>query len=200
MKNILIILIISFAIFAFSGFKSNDIELEWGSKPEDTIESFFEAINTYDFEKIKALTFEENIDKIDNLTSGENKYISNLEEVLKINAEKISYEILESNVEGDKASYKVKCTYIDASRQFGEATGYIINQVIESSLSGVKLNEEELNKLLAIVFKTKLPEMEEQIIEKPINISCIRIDKKWYIEDITDEIADVMLSNIYSLK
>ena len=173
-----------------------------GNKPETAIDKFFSAIKTYDSEAMsKALTPSET----DNLGSASEYLKENTNpleapfiDYLKGNAAKITYEVTGTKVDGDEATVTVKCKYVDGSALFGNIIKDLFAEFMSSTLEGKDLTEEELQQMGVDLLNDNIATAPETFTEKTIDVACVKVEGKWYVKSVSDELADVVSSNLFS--
>lgn len=188
--SVLLILAISLNLSACSG----------SPKPETTVSEFIEASKQFDFEKMSS--------KINPSSSTDKDMISELEEgfeedsfekyfmeYLKQNAKKITYTIVESEVNGDYATITVDFKYVDGGPLLKATLGDVFTQSISKALAGTEMNDDEMTELFISSMQAQKEIIDEAFVDKEIDIKCIKVDDKWYIDDIDMDFMNMMISN-----
>ena len=169
-------------------------------KPETSVSEFIEAAKMFDFEKMASIINPSSSpikEKISELEKGseENGYEKYFMDYLKLNAKKITYEIKDSTIDGDNATVTVDFKYVDGGPLLKSTIGDVFSQVISMAFAGVEMNDEEMSQLFVSSMEKQKENISETFTERTVNLKCINIDNKWYIDDISDDFIDVIISN-----
>lgn len=171
-----------------------------GAKPESTVEAFFTAGQKLDTEAMAATILSESEDGLavpDELELDEsNAYLL---EYFKTNAEKMTYEITESEVDGDKAVVTMNAKYVDGAPLIQATISSAFMKMLPLAFSGTEMTEEETNQMFADTMKEQSEIVTETFAEKTLKIDLVKEDNQWYITEITDEMIDVVMSGFMSL-
>ena len=189
MKKIISIIIIICLSISFVGCSSQN-------NPEDTVENFFNYAKSFNLDSIS------NVFKdLDNDTEEMFEEISEGEELpdylsgyLEDNAKKIDYKIIDSEIEKNEAEVRVDVKYTDAGKIIKESFGEVFRTLLTESSDGEELTDEEIDKLFMEIMQEKINLKEEKIKEKRIKINLVESRGKWYIEEMNDELADIIMS------
>ena len=173
-----------------------------GSKPGDAVAEFSDGMKEFDFEKMNENINPEDREDLDGMVSLEGEVEDEMEEVfleyIKSNASEISYKINSSEVEDDKAVVDVEYTYVDGAPLFRATFEEYMKEVF--GLAFTNLGEELTDEEYAEIFKTAMEEqmeiIEEPTVQKNLYVDCIKIDGQWYIDDPSEELLDVLMSNM----
>lgn len=165
--------------------------------PKEPVNQFFEAAKTLDYDKMKELVAPENSDEIQPKFTGEMaNYESCFADYLKESAAKLEFTIEEEVEEkDDNATVKVHCKYIDGSQILKETMSEYLVEALDCALKGEKLSEEKTAEMIASMITEKQEAKEETMLEKTIEISCVKIENKWYLSDVNDELKNLIYSN-----
>ena len=169
-------------------------------KPETTVSEFIEAAKMFNFEKMASIinpSSSPSKEKISELEKGseENSYEKYFMDYLKSNAKKITYEIKDSTIDGDNATVTVDFKYVDGGPLLKSTIGDVFSQVISMAFAGVEMNDEEMSQLLVSSMEKQKENISETFTERTVNLKCIKIENKWYLDDISDDFLDVIISN-----
>lgn len=181
-----------------------------GSKPEDTVKEFVEGMKKFDVETMVAKVKPEDAEEAGELKNlfadeeGEDELGRSFKDYFKKNLEKITYEIKDVKVDGDKATVTVDFKYIDGSEVFAGTISEYFTQVLGLAFSGEEVTEERVTIMLEEIVKNQLEAVAETTSEKTVNFECVNIDKKWYIDNFNtdtmkEEILDILTSNFLSV-
>lgn len=195
-KKISIITIIIGILIVISGCSASE-------KPESIVSEFIGGMKGFDLELMAS--------KINPADSNGKEDISNLFEddedqfqryfldYLKSNAKKIDYKIKETKINEDKAVVSVDFKYVDGGQLFKATFAEYIEEVFSVAFSDDEMTDEENSELFLTVMKEQSELIEESFVEKMIDIECIKVDKQWYIDKPSEELLDVVMSNILSV-
>lgn len=169
---------------------------------DDTVTEFMEATKKYDIETMISKINPENRDNMDEISKlyeqgkkEENRYLL---DYLKGNAEKITYEINDTVVDNGYALVNIDVNYVDGAPLFKAVIAEYMKSALSSAFTGNKLNQEQSIKLIIDSMKKQRELVEEPMISKNMDIKCINIDNKWYITEVTDDLSNVVTSNLLS--
>lgn len=173
------------------------------AKPEDTVEKYFTAAQKLDFETMASTivpTNEKDVQEAKDLMNEELKdeYTKYFVDYLKKNADKISYSINGSEVNGDKAVVTANCKYIDGGPLLKATVGELFSKMIGKAFTGVEPTEEETSQMFLSIMQEQSKNFGETYVEKAIKINCVQRDGTWYIENLSDDIQDVVMSGFIS--
>jgi uncharacterized lipoprotein YehR (DUF1307 family) len=193
MKKTLAIVMILTLAFAMTG---------CGSKPESAIDKFFGAVKTYDSEGMKeALTpsATEGLGSASEyLDESTDPMAAPFVEYLKGNAAKITYEVTGTKIDGDEATVTVKCKYVDGSGLFTKIIQGLFSELLTAAFSGKEMTDEEMTQIGVDLLNKNLDSATETFTEETMDIDCIKVDGEWYVKTVTDEMADVVSSNLFT--
>lgn len=169
------------------------------AKPDDVVKDFFEAAKTFDMEKMVATIVPENsaaaaytreVFSDEEFGDYPEEFLTYLEE----NAGKITYEITSSEVDGDTATVTVDVSYIDSYPLLEEIFSEYMTQAFTMAFSGQDLSDEDYDKLMSDIFLDKMANGEDTFKDATLEIPCEKVDGKWYIADVSEDMMDVFLS------
>ncbi|MDD7794376.1 hypothetical protein [Clostridium sp. 'White wine YQ'] len=170
------------------------------AKPEDAVKGYFEAVKAFDTDKMKTFVNEkETIESITKVSKSDDKYFKYVFDYYKTNATKMSYKINSSETKADKAVVTVDCKYVDGSTLCKETTEEAFKKLFLDDLNQKGPTDEEMSRELVNTMSEKQKVLKEVTTEKTIIINCVKVDKKWYIESINDDLKNIMTSNFFSV-
>jgi hypothetical protein len=171
-----------------------------GAKPESTVEEFFTAGQQLDAEAMAATILSTNEEEVTEteelLLDDSNKY---LVEYFKTNAEKMTYEVTGSEVDGDNAVVTMNAKYVDGAPLIKATISSAFMKMLPLAFSGTEMTEEETNQMFADTMKEQSEIVSETFKEATLKIDLVKEDNEWYITEITDEMMDVVMSGFMSL-
>jgi hypothetical protein len=171
-----------------------------GAKPESTVEEFFTAGQQLDTEAMAATILSTNEEEVTEteelLLDDSNEY---LVEYFKTNAEKMTYEVTGSEVDGDKAVVTINAKYVDGAPLIKATISSAFMKMLPLAFSGTEMTEEETNQMFADTMKEQAEIVSETFKEATLKIDLVKEDNEWYITEITDEMMDVVMSGFMSL-
>lgn len=173
-----------------------------GSKPETAVDKFFSAVKTYDSEAITKALSPSATDGLGSaseyLEISEDPIAAPFMDYLKGNAAKITYDVTGTKIDGDTAIVTVKCKYVDGSQLFDQIIQELFTKLMTAAFSGQELTEEQMTQIGVDLLNEKLEAATETFTEKTIDIACVNIEDTWYVSTVSDEMADVVSSNLFS--
>jgi hypothetical protein len=193
MKRVISAVLVMVLILSFVGCS--------GSKPDNVVKTFCDAIKAFDLEAAAACT-ESGSDEISGLyddTETEDA-AEQIMTYVKECASKMTYTLGESKVDNDNATVVVSFTYVDAAPVITSAMGEYITQAFALAFSDV--DESEIENLFSTVFAEKVETVETSTATADVTFNCVKVDGDWKIASFSDEdeetITNVITSNISS--
>ena len=173
------------------------------STPETAVEQLIEASRTFDFQAMGQAVSPEVRNRADLeefWQEGEEDLIQNAAvDYLLHNNAKMTYTIRDMEINGDRAQVKVDFVYVDGLPVVVEATVLFINQALQAALSGQALTDTETAELFAKVLSQIRTERIEVFRNETITFPCVLIGGGWYVDDLSPQFLNVILSNISQL-
>lgn len=219
MKKVIPIALMTIMLFSLAGCGA--------TKPEATVGKFFTAAKTIDTETMASTIVPSNtqgIMEIKNVlknnqrdlpiavetTQGihEIKEVSTynqsdlptaITDYLKTNAGKMSYKVIGSEINGDKAAVTVKCKYVEGEPLFRTIFSAYIVKAMQFSYDETQLTQERTNHMLAEIMKEQILLSSETIKEITLKVNCVKQDNAWYISEVTDDMKDVVVSDFVTV-
>jgi len=196
MKKLLVIFVLSIILFSLAGCGTVG--------PEDTIDKFFTAAQKLDLISMAENTAPSNTEDRDEILTvfeGEEQEVfpKSVEDYLKTNARKMTYEITGSEVNGDKAVVTVDCKYVDGGRILKATIGELFAKLFGQAFSGVEMTDEENDQMFLNVMEDQIKTLGETFIEVTLNIDLVKMKGTWYIAESSDELLDVAASGFISV-
>ncbi|WP_051280871.1 LptM family lipoprotein [Anaerovorax odorimutans] len=182
MKKILSIVLIAALLFSLASCG--------GNKPEQTVKSTLSAVKYCDRESaIKYIDYDKLLDNsYEDLNEDEK---ADAEEMIRLIFINLDYEIISSEVDGEKANVKTKITNTDMAKIFAD----FIPQLFTLAFSG--LNEEEMNEKTIEIFVNLMNQKENETVTKTVDINLEMKDGTWKI-DLNDELTDAIFGGMIS--
>ena len=188
-QKVVLITIVSLLFLSLVGCNSQ-------GNPEDAVDNFFNYARSFKLNSI-ANTFEDLDNDSEEMfedISEEKDFPDYLLEYLKENAKEIEYKITNTEKENNAAVVTVEVKYIDGGGVISESFGEVFRTILTESSGDEDLSDEYLDELFEEIMKEKQSLNKEKIIEKEIIINLVESRGKWYIEEMTDELADIIMS------
>lgn len=195
MKKLIVIITLICMLMAFSGCGA--------PKPDATVDAYFAAAQKLDVEAM-ALTIvpsnTQDLEETKNLINEEKQddYTKYFLDYLKSNAGKIAYTITGSEVDGDSAIVTVDCKYVDGGPLLKATIGEAFLQIFQMAFSGVEATEEEMGQMFVSIMEEQSAVLEETYKESTVKINLTMQEGTWYISEVSDEMADVIMSGFIS--
>lgn len=157
--------------------------------PKDTVETYFAAIQKADFEAMKKLN---ETGTADDFTF--DSTVKEEQEQFKLLFSKMSVEVGEEKIEGDKATVETKVTAIDM--------GKLVEEIMKDSIANqfAQAGQQKSDAEMDLAINAKLdsmlkdPKAPTNVTEATVNL--VKKDDKWVIADANDEMANAVLGNI----
>lgn len=174
--------------------------------PESTVISFIESGKKFDVTEMAAmvnpsdLSSKEKIPKV--MRDGEDgksqsqKYFLNY---FQENAAKITYTVKEPKIENDQATVTVDFKYMNGEPLLKAVLQDVFTEAFTSASTGAEIKDEEMEQMLVSAMQKHKEKIQESFVEKSIDIHLIKADRQWYINQPSDELLDVFMSNFISV-
>ena len=194
MKKIIVVILLIVMLFPIVGCSS--------AQPEDTVRNYFDAAQNLDIESMVSLIEPSNTEDIEEtatlIEEQQDDYPEFLIDYLKANAGKITYKIVESTINGDKAVVTVDCKYVDSGLIIKATIGEVFVKMFGQAFSGVEMTDEETDQMWSNIMEEQIKTFDETFKEVNLNIDLVKREDKWYIAETSDEILDVVMSGFIS--
>lgn len=165
-------------------------------KPEDTVDTFLTNAQSLDLEKMSESMNPDSEDSLDKIGNDESdKTTDCLMDYFRENSSKMTYEIKNSEVDGDTAVVTVNFKYIDGTGALKDALSKLFEEAFYQAFSEDEMSDEEMEDLLVKAINDYDPEDGDTFDTKTVEINCIKKDNKWYIDEISDDLLDVIFCN-----
>lgn len=175
-----------------------------GDKPDKTVSEFIEGMKKFDLELMASKINPEDrkdVDEMTNLSEEGDLMEKYFLDYIKSNAKKINYKINDSKIDGDKAVVSVDFKYVDGGPLFRATFAEYMKEMFALAFTDMnrEITQEEYNEAFVSAMEEQSKVIEESFTEKTLEINCIKVDDKWYINEPSDEILDVAMSNLISV-
>lgn len=167
-------------------------------KPDEAIDKYLKAAQGFDIETMAAAIAPSNKEDVEEtktiLEDEEDEYTKYFRDYLKTNAGKMTYKIVGSQVDGDKAVVNVDFRYVDGGPLIKATIAEVFSKMFGLAFTGVEITDEETGQIFITAMEEQSEIIPETYKEVSIPISCILEDGIWYISEIDDELSDVIMS------
>ena len=169
------------------------------SKPENAVNTLMKNSQKFDIDGIKETLRPELRDNdiaTEGLDSDEtmNLYL----DYFKDNAKKIKYSIGDIVVDDDFASVNVEVQYVDGIDALESAVIKLLKESFAGTFSGDEMSDEEIQEVVSTALTNYQSEHGDEFVTTSIVLECIKIDNKWYIDDLDDDFLNVIFCNFVS--
>lgn len=172
-----------------------------GAKPDKSIEEFVGFMRAFDLENMAenilvdgSVPAKDIIARDTDLGDMPDSYV----DYLKDNASKIEYEILETKLDGETGTAKIKFKYVDGTPVLANVMKEYMGELINLAKSE-PLSKEALDKVLVDLLEKHIEETEVTFVEEELEIPLKKIDGAWYIDGAKYELFNVTMSNYIRL-
>jgi hypothetical protein len=165
------------------------------SNPEDTVDNYFKAVQKFDLETMNSLMAEPEEDNFEEMLDEEGDMASYFMDYIKDNAKEIEYEITNTETEEDTAKVYVKTKFVNGSPLILKTFGELFTNLMAEAFSGNEMSDEEIEKMIVQIMEEKSQEIEIEFVESEVTVDLVKKDGNWYIEEVTDELANVITAN-----
>ena len=169
------------------------------SKPENTVNEFLKNSKNFDLAAMNENISPDSQSDSDVVEAVEdNEDLKQYLKFFKKNAQKMTYTIKETNIDEDEATVTVDFKYVDSSDALNAAFTELLKVAFTQAFSGNEMSDEEIEKLITDTLTEYESENSDKFAEKTLDLYCIKVDNKWYIDDFDEEFFDVLLCNYIS--
>lgn len=171
------------------------------AKPEEAVSTYFDAFQKQDVETMETVVIASSTQEAveNNEAEDDTEYVKYFEDYLKNNAEKMTYKVIDSEVDEDKAIVTVDCRYINGGPLLKATIGEVFQKIIGMAFAGIEMSEEETNQMFLSTMKEQSKTIGETYKEITIKIDCVKQDGKWFIAEVSDEMSDILTSGFTSV-
>lgn len=168
--------------------------------PDKTVDAFFTAAKTLDTQTMATLinpAKEEEIEGMKDFMKEEENdpFSSGFRDYFTEAATKISYKILETKIEEDRAKVSLEVQHVDSGSLLSDVFSEIFKRAFEVSFSGDVVNEEEM---FTEIIADLVPETLEADATKTFTVELIKLEDKWYFDELNEELMDVLSAGFIS--
>ena len=171
-------------------------------KKKKTVEQYLSAAKKLDAESMSELVIPSNTEDaeiMENLTlEDEDSYSKFFAKFFKDNANKMTYNILESTENGDEANVSVETKYIDGGPLIAATMSEAITKMLGIALQGKEPSDDEIDEMFGDILKEEEAKNEPTFKNQTMNINLKKQDENWYITEVHDELKDVITLGFYS--
>lgn len=172
------------------------------ASPKDTVSGYFEASKASDTTKANTFVNPKNVssEASSGTSSGdkEETNISNsLIDYIKSNNKKVTYNVESEDVKENSATVTVDCKFVDASAILKDTMSDFISQALSKAFTSSGSSEDSA-KEIAKLMNDKVKTAKEKFTQKTIQVHCVKINNKWYINEEDDDLKNVFDSNLIS--
>ena len=169
------------------------------SKPENTVNEFLKNSKNFDLAAMNENISPDSQSDSDVVEAVEdNEHLKPYLKFFKKSAQKMTYTIKETNIDEDEATVTVDFKYVDSSDALNAAFTELLKVAFTQAFSGNEMSDEEIEKLITDTLTEYESENSDKFAEKTLDLYCIKVDNKWYIDDFDEEFFDVLLCNYIS--
>ena len=169
------------------------------SKPENTVNEFLKNSKNFDLAAMNENISPDSQSDSDVVEAVEdNEDLKPYLKFFKKKAQKMTYTIKETNIDEDEANVTVDFKYVDSSDALNAAFTELLKVAFTQAFSGNEMSDEEIEKLITDTLTEYESENSDKFAEKTLDLYCIKVDNKWYIDDFDEEFFDVLLCNYIS--
>ena len=193
MKRFKILLLLALSLIVFSGCtKSIDNSPE--GKAKECVNNLFKSIKEFDLKSIYTY-FNETDEALfdDEFTKGEAIF-----NYFKKTNKKLKYSIDEVTVDGDNATVRVHCKYVDNSLFAKNFMGRLLSLAFDGEIKD-DMSDKELEKLYDEVVEYASEDITEEIKEADVTLELIKQeDDSWKVEKLDKKLGSIILGNFDS--
>ncbi len=168
--------------------------------PSSSVSGFLDATKSFNFVKMSEYVNvdsekrDEIVDEIEGSFDIDEMEIE-LFNYFKENAKKIKYSIDNIAEDGNGATVSVMADYVDGSTLMEAVFEEYIGKIFELAFSGDEPSEEEISEILGTIMSEKIEETEVEFITSTFDVELVKVNNKWLIDDVSNDLLNVMMSN-----
>lgn len=158
-----------------------------GPKPDATVKNFFDAAKKTDFSSM-ANCMKKSGNK------GDLKFDDKDQEtIVKSVFSKVSYEVVSSTVDGDKATVKTKVTSVDLPKIYSKTVSDLMPSLMASELAGK--NEDAKTQIMqTFINSINSPKVDKTTTE--VDIKLVKDSSKGWLIEPNDDLMNAMSGNM----
>ena len=180
---IILVLLMSISFFACGS-----------SGPEGTVKTFCAGLKEFDADKIQGCLV--NGTSATLFSTDGNEMMTALLDLFKKWSSSMTYDIVSSDINGDKASVTVDFTYTDASPVIKAALSDYITRVFALAFSGGDTSGEAIMQLFLECVDSAAGTVETAKASATVVFNLVKDGSKWKIESVPAEVANIASSNV----
>ncbi|MBQ6570542.1 MAG: DUF4878 domain-containing protein [Clostridia bacterium] len=180
MKKTIALLITLLMVFSFASCSVLEKYTKTENQPEDVVSAFLDALKNFDAEAMDACYYE--VESSDATLSESDIAL------LSAMYGKVSYEILNVEIDGSKAVVKVKATKADYVAAAEKMRDIMVEKIQAGELVADDLTDDDY----MAVLKECLLADDAKMITKELDVKCILVSNKWYL-DAEDDSLDAFI-------
>lgn len=119
----------------------------------------------------------------------------NVNDFLTATAAKLTYTIGQSQIDGNNATVPIDIKYFDGTEVIGEVMGEYFTKMLANAFTEVDITDEEASQMLGKLLAEKTKDLPDTFDEVSTEIDCVKVDGKWMISEVNDDILNAMTSN-----
>ena len=159
--------------------------------PETVVGTFCDEMKNFNLEAMAQCV--EDADPED-LNPSEEEVPSQLADLLRQNAQKITYTLSDATpTDDDEAVVEVSFQFPDVSKAVAAAMGEYLTQALGMAMSGS--SEEDISKLFEQILVEKINSAEPATTEATVSFPCTKTEEGWKIEEVPNQVLNVMTRN-----
>lgn len=175
-----------------------------GTGPEKSIASLFSAAQKLDTQTIAGLILPTNVEAVEKMKrvmspeEEDDIFTKSFRDYFTEAAKKISYKIIESKIDGDKAQISVESHYVDSGPLLSKVFSEIFRKAFELSFAGEEFDEAAQATLFQEIVAEQIPETLIADGSKTLTLNLVKHEGQWLFEDIGDDFIDVLSAGFVS--
>jgi len=179
MKKTLSILVAAVLMFTLASCSFLKAE----NTPEDVVKGYLDALKVVDMEKMDASYYA--VESSDEQVTDEDI------EIFKALYQDLTYEIISTEEDGTEATVKVKCNKVDYLKAADAMTALAVENIENGTADGSEGDDYYMDLLLQCLAAEDAARVEEEV-----EIDCIRIGNKWYLNAENDDLEDFLYGDL----
>lgn len=167
-------------------------------KPENVVKTFSEAMINYDIETMNSCYADAGSNLVANPEESEEDFELIMLDFAKEQAAKTTYEIIDIEIEKEKANVTVKYCFSDLAPISRESSKDVMIQMYASIIAEDDYNFDTMNESYKEFFDNNKEETNISVAEKEITFICVPVGEEWKIKEVSDvdTLENVMVCNI----
>ena len=167
-----------------------------GSKPEDTVTQFCQAMQKLDFAGMRSLCQGEGGEELEDLFDSQTDIEAQLLGYMRECAGDIKFTVNKASLTGNSASVPVDFDFVDTTRTISAVMDEYVDALWGRFMENEDLSEDEALEIFSQALENNKNSVENDRKQISTTISLTKEGGKWLISELPDAVGVVLTSNI----